>query len=168
MSRRTLVLAATVCGLVLVLALLLLPLVVVSIGDRSESARAIEGGTGPFLLLFAWMGFGFAALTLLGKADYIGVGEERASMLSLLGFKLAGFFFLAHLIAGNGGKHASWGGGFWLGFLASIVGAFLIYLTFNPKLARRLSDAARDLREGSTDDGAKPTEEEETQKSDDG
>lgn len=154
MGRRTLVMGASIAGLVLVLALLLFPLVVVKVGDHSQSARAIEGGTGPFLLLFAWMAFGFSALTLLGKADYIGIGEEKACMLSLLGFKLAGFFFLAHLIAGTGSKNAGWGLGFWLGFLASIAGAFIVYLTFNPALAKRLSEAARDLREGSSEGNA--------------
>lgn len=148
MNRRTLVFAATICGLVLVIALLLLPLVVVSMGDQSEGRRAIEGGTGPFFLLFAWMACGFAGLTLLGKADYIGLGEERACMLSFLGFKLAAFFFLAHLIAGTGGGRVSWGAGFWIGFLASLAGAFVVYLTFNPALAKRLSDAAREMREG--------------------
>lgn len=152
MNRRTLVLGAAICGLVLVVALLLFPLVVITIGDESEGRRAIEGNTGPFLLLFAWMGFGFAAMSFVGKADYLGIGDERARILSLLGFKLGGFFFLAHLIAGNGGERAGWGMGFWLGFLASIAGAFVIYLTFNPALAQRLSDAAREMRDPSESD----------------
>jgi hypothetical protein len=158
MNRKSLVLVAAICGLVLVLALLLFPITSTTFGDETRTSRAIEGETGPFLLIFAWLACGFAAIVLLGKADYIGIGDDKGRMLSLLGFKLAGFFFLAHLIAGNG-EHVSWGFGFWLGFIASIVGAIAMYLTFNPALAAKIAEKAHELREKATsedDKGDKP------------
>ena len=153
MNRATFVMIATICGLVMVIALLLLPIAVTSSKDFSASSRAIEGGTGPWLLLFSWFAFGFSALVMLKKADYLGVGNDKARMLSLVGFKLAGFFFLAHLIAGTRGENTNWGAGFWLAFIASIVGVFVTYLTFNEKLAQKIANAAKEMRSG---DDAKP------------
>jgi hypothetical protein len=145
MNRKTLVMVATLAGLVMMVALLIFPIAVTKMGDKSMSTRAIEGGSGPWLLLFSWIACGFCALVCLKKADYIGLAEDRCRMLSLLGFKLGAFFFLALLIAGTRGDSTSWGFGFWLGFVASIVGAFTVYLTFNEKLAQKIASKAKEL-----------------------
>jgi hypothetical protein len=151
MSRRFLLMVSTIAGLAMLAALVLFPLMTMTRGDESESRRAIEGDTGPWLLLFSWFACAFAALVFLKKADYIGIAENRCRMFSLLGYKLAGFFFLALLIAGTPHEKASWGFGFWLGFIASIVGSFAMYLTFNEKLAQKLADKAKDVSSGSSD-----------------
>lgn len=151
MSRRFLLMVATIAGLAMLAALVLFPLVTVDIGKKTISSRAVEGGTGPWLLVFAWIACAFAALVFLKKADYIGIAEAKCRMLSLLGFKLSGFFYIALLVAGHRGDEAGWGFGFWLAFLASIVGAFAIYLTFNEKLAQKLAEKAKDVSSGSSD-----------------
>lgn len=153
MNRRTLVLVSTIAGFVLLAALVLFPMMTMTMGDETDSRRAIEGGNGPWLLLFGWVAAGFSALVLMNKADYIGVPEAKSRMLSFLGYKLFAFFAIAILIAGTPHEKASWGAGFWIAFLASIVGAAATYLTFNEALARKIADKAKEMKEGSGDEG---------------
>ncbi|MDA1195152.1 MAG: hypothetical protein O2894_08195 [Planctomycetota bacterium] len=151
MNQRTLVWAATIAGFVMLGALVLFPLVVTKVGDKSHSVRAIETEVGHWLLLFGWVACGFSALVSFGKAEYIGVAEDKSRMLSFLGYKLSGFFYIALLIAGAGGEHTSYGFGFWLAFLASLAGGFAAYLTFNPALAQKLADKAKEMSAGNKD-----------------
>ena len=144
MNRRFLCMVGTIAGLVMVVSLLLLPMVTWGKGDASGSAHAIENTPGAFVMLFSWIACGFAAFVLLKRSDLLGIGESTSLLLSLVGFKLAAFFLLAMLIAGAG--HGSYSVGFWIAFLASIVGAFAIYLTFNPDLAKRIADATQSPR----------------------
>jgi hypothetical protein len=140
-NRHLLVTVATIAGLVAIVALLLLPLVTVGTGEHSHSARAIEAESGTFFLLFGWIAAAFAAFVLFRKTDLIGMSESACLLLSLLGFKLLAFFSLARLIAGSG--PGRFGMGFWFAFLASVVGALAVYLTFNPALAQRLAAATQ-------------------------
>ncbi|MDJ0521800.1 MAG: hypothetical protein QNJ90_06965 [Planctomycetota bacterium] len=152
MNQKFLTMVATICGLVMVAALLIFPLVTWGEGDHSGSARAISAPSGSFLLMFTWLAVGFAGFVFLNKTKVIGIGENACRMFSLLGFKLAAFFFIAMLI--DGANRGSWGIGFWLGFIASVIGAFAIYLTFNPDLAAKIADAAKSDDNG----GDKPAE----------
>ena len=160
MNQKTLVLVATIAGFVLLAALVFLPLSTMSHGDMSRSTHAIEAPQGAWLLLFGWIAAGFSALVCFGKADYIGVPEAKSRMLSFLGYKLYGFFAIAMLIGIDMGEHAGFGSGFWIAFLAAIVGAGAVYLTFNEKLAQKLADKAKDLKEQATskDDEGTPSD----------
>ena len=156
MSRRMLIMVATIAGFVLLAALLLFPMMTMKLGDETDSRRAIQDVAGPWLLLFGWIACAFSALVFFGKADYIGVPESKSRMLSFLGYKLYGFFALALLIAGTPHEKASWGFGFWLAFLAAIVGALAVYLTFNPGLAQKIADKAKEMKDGAGEDAAGP------------
>lgn len=134
MDRKFLVMVAAIAGLTALGALAILPIV--------SDVHAVQQSVGCFLLLFVWFGGGFATILWWNLHGRIGVDEHTCRILSFVGFKLAGFFFLALMIAGTGGP--GWAFGFWLAFLASAVGAFAIYLTFNPALAQRLADAAKE------------------------
>ena len=150
MNRTFLTMVATLCGLVMVASLLLFPLATWGEGDSAGSIRAVEAEIGGFLLLLTWVAAGFAALAFLKKTHVIGISEERHMAVSFLGFKLSAFFLLALLIAGA--RHGSWGIGFWLAFIASIVGSFAVYLTFNPALAEKIAAAAKQEEKPSDDD----------------
>ena len=150
MNNKFLMLVGTVCGAVVILALLILPLVTWGEGDSSGSSRVIKHGAGGFILMFGWLAGGFAAMLFLGMNDRIGMSDQSCRVGSLIGFKMLGFFLIALLIDGSG--HGGWGIGFWLALIASIIGAFAVYLTFNPNLAAKIADAAK------SDDGDKPAE----------
>ncbi len=151
MNKKFLMLVGTICGGVVILSLLLLPLV----SYEGGSARVITAPNGGFILMFAWLAGGCAAMLFLKLNVRIGLGDQAARIGSLVGFKLLAFFLIALLIEGPG--HGSWGIGFWLAFIASLVGAFAVYLTFNPVLAERIAKAAKsedEPAEAPKDDGA--------------
>jgi hypothetical protein len=143
MDRKFLMTVSAIAGATVIVALVLFPLESMSMGDKTRSIRAIQYPTGGFLLVFAWLAGGFAAMLFLKLNDRIGLSEQTCRVLSFAGFKLAGFFFLAMLIGGTNYENG-WGFGYWLAFIASIVGAFAIYLTFNPALAQRIAEKARE------------------------
>jgi len=155
MDRKFLMMVGAIAGLTMIVALLVFTLESQTMGDESRGMHAVQYPNGGFLLVFAWLGGGFAAMLFLKLNERIGLTEQVCRVLSLVGFKLAGFFFLAILIAGtrwDGG----WDFGFWLAFVASIVGALAVYLTFNPALAKRIADAAKEKT--SSDGDAKPAD----------
>ncbi len=137
MNRSVLILVAFVCGLAALVSLLLFPLV----SFEGGSSRAINGGAvGVFMILFA---FGaalhmFAAFFKLTAR--LGVTEGQAMLRSMLCFKLVAMLGLALLIDGSG--RGTWGVGFWLAWLASLIGGFGLFLAENPEVARKLAEAA--------------------------
>ena len=141
MNRTFLMMVAMICGLVMVASLLLFPLAAWGKGEASGSIRAIETSIGGILLLVTWLAAGFAALSFLKKLHLIGITDAQHRAVAFLGFKLSSFFLLALLIAGarNGGFSL----GFWLAFIASIVGTFAVYLTFNAELAEKIAAATK-------------------------
>lgn len=153
MDRRFLMMVAAIAGLTMIVSLLVFTLESQTMGDESRGMHAVQYPNGGFLLVFAWLGGGFAAMLFLKMNERIGLSEQNCRLLSLIGFKLAGFFFLAVLIAGTRWDDG-WDFGFWLAFIASVVGAFAIYLTFNPALAKRIADAAKEKMDDKADDKA--------------
>ncbi len=137
MNNKFLMMVGTICGGVVILSLLILPMMV----DDNSSDRVISLPTGGFVLMFGWLAGGFAAMLFFGMNNRINVGDDACRTGSLIGFKLLAFFLIAMLLEGS--RHMSWGIGFWLAFLASIVGSFAVYLTFNPKLAAKIAEAAK-------------------------
>lgn len=140
MNRSVLILVAFVCGLAALVSLLLLPL----ISRDGASLRAVNQGAGLFMILFA---FGaalhmFAAFFKLTAR--LGVTEGQAMLRSMLCFKLVAMLGLALLIDGpkQYGGDPSWGVGFWLAWLASLIGGFGLFLAENPEVARKLAEAA--------------------------
>ncbi len=152
MNRKFLTMVATICGLVMVVSLLVLPATTWGKGDHSGSARVISMPIGGFLLLSAWIAAAFAALSTFGKTHIVGMSDEKHCAVSFLGFKLAGLFLIAVLIQGAGGEDVSWGVGFWFALLADIVGVLALYLTFNPALAKKIADAAKSDDDSGGDD----------------
>jgi len=143
MNQKFLMMIGTICGAVVILSLLVLPLVTYDGG----SSRVIQAPSGGFILMFGWIAGGCAAMLFLKLNARIGMSDDACRIGSLVGFKMLAFFLIAYLIDGSG--RGSWGIGFWLAFLASIVGAFFVYLTFNAKLAQKIADATKgDLPEG--------------------
>jgi hypothetical protein len=142
MNKKFLIMIATICGLAMVVALLLLPIATWGKDEYTGSGRAIEMPNGGLLLLFTWVATGFSALVFFKKLHVIGLTEERHMAVSFLGFKLVSFFLLAMLIAGPL-RDGSYSIGYWLAFIASIVGTFAVYLTFNPVLAEKIAAAAK-------------------------
>ena len=141
MNRKFLIMLGTLCGLAMVASLLIFPLATWGEDKFAGSARAIEMPNGGILLLMTWIAAGFASLAFFKKTHVLGVSEERHLAVSFLGFKLSVFFMLALLIAGAG--RGNWGFGFWLAFIAGIVGTFAVYLTFNPALAEKIAAATK-------------------------
>lgn len=141
MNRKLLMMIGTLCGLVAVASLLIFPLMTYEMGKETGSIRAVETPIGGFLLLAAWIAAGFAALAFLKKTHVLAMSEASHMGVSFLGFKLSTFFLLALLIAGS--SRGSWGVGFWFAFIASIVGTFAVYLTFNPALAAKIAAATK-------------------------
>jgi hypothetical protein len=137
MNQKFLMMVGTICGAVVILSLLLLPFVTWEGG----SARVVGASSGGFVLMFAWIAGGCAAMLFLKLNARIGMSDQACRIGSLVGFKMLAFFLIAHLI--DGSKNGSWGVGFWLAFLASLVGAFFVYLTFNEKLAQKLAEATK-------------------------
>ena len=137
MNQKFLMMVGTICGAVVILSLLLLPFVT----SDGGSMRVIQATSGGFILMFGWIAGGCAAMLFLKLNARIGMSDQACRIGSLLGFKLLAFFLIAYLIDGTG--RGSWGIGFWLAFLASIVGAFSVYLTFNEKLAKKLAEATK-------------------------
>jgi len=138
MNKKFLMLVGTICGAVVILSLLLFAFISY---DKSYD-RVINTLSGGFILMFAWLAGGCAAMLFLKLNARVGLSDQACRIGSLVGFKLLAFFLLAMLIDGcpRGG---SWGIGFWLAFLASLVGAFAVYLTFNPALAERIANATK-------------------------
>lgn len=153
MNRKFLIMVATICGLAMVISLLLLPILTYGSGEHSQSVRAIMAPAGGFVLLFAWIAAGFGALVFFKKTDILGMNEARHMAISFLGYKLTMFFLIALLIEGPM-REGSWGVGFWLAFIAGLVGTLAVFLTFNPALAQKLADAAKSKEE----EDAKPAE----------
>jgi hypothetical protein len=141
MNRTFLMMVATISGLVMVVSLVLFPLIAWGKGDASGSARAIEAPIGGVLLLVTWLAAGFAGLSFLKKLHLIGLTDAQHRTVSFLGFKLSSFLLLALLIAGA--NHGSFSLGFWLAFIASIIGTFAVYLTFNAELAEKIATATK-------------------------
>jgi len=137
MNKKFLMLVGTICGGVVILSLLLLPFLTM---DKT-SLRAINSPSGGFVLIFAWLAGGCAAALFLKLNARVGLSDQASRIGSLVGFKLLAFFLLAMLI--DGPWRGSFGFGFWLAFIASLVGAFAIYLTFNPALAEKIASAAK-------------------------
>ncbi len=146
MDRRFLLMIATIAGLTMIVALLVFTLESWGEGEHAGGAHAVQYPSGGFLLIAAWLGGGFAAALFLKMNDRINLSEQACRMASLVGFKLAGFFLIAFLVSGTE-RGGGWNFGFWLAFIASVVGAFAVYLTFNPALAKRIADAAKEKME---------------------
>jgi hypothetical protein len=142
MNRTFLMMVATICGLAMVVSLLLFPLLTWGKGDNSVSVRVIEAPIGGVLLLVVWVAAGFAALSFLKKLHLFGLSDAQHRAVSFLGFKLSSFLLLALLIAGPS-REGSYSIGFWLAFIASIVGTFAVYLTFNAALAEKIAAATQ-------------------------
>jgi hypothetical protein len=151
MDRRFLLMVSAISGGVMIVALLLLPVESWGDGELAGSWHAVQYPTGGFLLIFTWLAGGFSTAVMFKMNERVGLSEYTCRLISLLGFKLAGFFLLAMLIGGTL-RGGGFGAGYWLAFIAAIVGALSLYLTFNEKLAQRIADAAKEKGAGAGDE----------------
>lgn len=140
MSRKFLLMIAAVCGAVVLLCILILPVESGGQGDASWSRNFIEAHLlGVILMLFGVFAALYSALLYFGKTSVLGMDEGRAQTAALLAYGLGAFFGLAALIAGLEGTAV----GFWLFWIACLVGTFVMLMTASPALAKRIADAAK-------------------------
>lgn len=136
MNRSLLTMVAFVCGLAALVSLLVFPIIT----SEHRSARAVNADAGLFMILFAFGAAMHMAAIFFKMTAKLGVSEGTAMLRSMILFKLVAMLGLALLIDGPSG--ASWGVGFWLAWIASIVGALSLFLAENPEVARKLAEAA--------------------------
>ena len=140
MNRKFLLMIAAICGAVVLLSILVLPLASGGKGEASWTHNFIEGRMiGVVFMLFGVFAALYSALLFFGKTTVLGMEEGRAQTAALLSFGLAAFFGLAGLIAGM----ENLGFGFWLFWLASVVGTFAMLMAAIPALAQKIADAAK-------------------------
>lgn len=142
MNRQALTLAAAISGGLMMLALVMLPFLWADAGNEDITFRAAHVPAGVAILIVAWIAGAFALAVQFRERFDIGVPDRPCRVISLLAFKLVGFLCLAVLFSGNPMGGPGKGGttiGFWLTFIASVVGAFAMYLTFNPTLRKTIA-----------------------------
>lgn len=142
MNRKLLLMIAAICGAVMLICILLIPVG----GEGKFKRNFIEtGAAGVVMSLIGIAAAGGSILLFLGKSHFIGSDEGRVVNSTFAWFGLAAFLGLAVLLTGD-----TLQAGFWLYWIASLAGGFFMLLAANPALAKKIAAATK---EKPADDG---------------
>jgi multisubunit Na+/H+ antiporter MnhG subunit len=137
MDRKFLLMVAAACGALVLVSILFLPVA----GEGEYSRNFISGGTlGIVLLLLGIAVSGTSILLFLGKTHLVGPDEASVVKSAFGFFALGAFLGLAQVIDGADGMKA----GFWVYWIACLIGGFAMLLVTNPALAKRIAEAAKE------------------------
>lgn len=137
MDRKLLLTIGAAAGALILVCILFMPMA----GKGEYSQNFIESGTiGIVFLLVGICAAGYAILLFLGKSHFVGPDEARVVNSAFGFFALGAFLGLAAMIAGTDGLMI----GFWLYWIACLVGGFAMLLTANPALAKKLAEATKE------------------------
>jgi hypothetical protein len=136
MNRKFLTMLAAICGAVLLVCVLFIPMA----GKGEFSRNFIEGqALGVVFVLVGIFAALYAVLTFLGKHALLGVDADRGVSCAMMSFGVGAFLGLAVMIADTDGLKF----GFWLYWIGCLAGFFFTLLASNPDLAKKLAAAAK-------------------------